>query len=1134
MNRILPLCKIVFLSAFILLQICEAAYCQGPAIINNQSRKNFTEPVIGAGYAGFQIRNGRLWGFGYNPAGGLGIGNTVTQYTPVPIGTGNNWKKITGGFYFTLGIKADGTLWAWGDNSSGQLGIGNITNQLTPVQVGAASNWVNVCAGASHVLAIKADGSLWAWGFNQDGELGINNRIDQNSPVRVGAVSNWVKIACGSNQSYAIQSNGTLWAWGNGHDGAMGNGYINNQLTPFQVGFNSNWVSIAAEPGSLSVMGIQSDGTMWSWGRNDYSQLGLSNTSPSFAIPIQVGTDHDWISASIGISHAVALKSNGTIWATGSNASGQLGIAGATIEYSFTRIGTDTNWVSIAAGSETLNTGFSIGMKSDGTVWSWGNNLFGELGQGNAISTQYAPLQLIPATNDDAWLTISNCEKTGHALKSDGTIWSWGNNINSTIGIGYTVNDLRSRVQTGTDNKWTFISATNNIDPSYSCFVFGTKTNGTLWSWGSTVYGGLGTGGAAGGFANHPMQVGTANNWLFVSGGGAFALGIRSNGSLWSWGANDRKQLGLIDNVDRYTPVQVEFETKWTQVSAGGNFSMALKSNGTLWSWGDNIYGQLGIGITTDQWPNPKKVNGDTDWVAVSAGAFHCIALKADGTIWSWGNNDSSQLGLGNNTSQNIPQKIGNDNDWVGISTSAYSSYAVKANGTVWSWGSNNFGQLGLVNYNRQNLPAQVPNQQNVIQAGRGLQSKFNTILKADRQYICGSGDNTRMELGDNSGISVNFFNCYNYNCLDYALPSNYALTSQNMGEINTPHAMQHGCKLIASVVPKTNINWRSTKHLEGNVWVESAVPVYGGQPFVQRHWQFRVWADPAFLESVVPARFTFYVTQQEFDNFNNHPAALLKLPSGPNDAAGIANLRIGAYNNNSDDNSGLPGSYHFGSTVIKPSAADIVWNPRRNWWEISIDIPSISYTGVIMGMGFIVQTALTALPLKLQSFTAIANPDNTALLRWKVTDQSGIKEYAVERSGDGIQFNSIGTVKANTMSDYTYHFTDQYPLTGLNYYRLRITEWVKESYSQVERLRFDNNGGGISVFPVPAGNVLHLRIGNSNLLNTDLRILDLTGKLQMIYRVNNLNGDINIGNLAVGNYIIECIDGTHVRFVKQ
>lgn len=123
--------------------------------------------------------------------------------------------------------------------------------------------------------------------------------------------------------------------------------------------------------------------------------------------------------------------------------------------------------------------------------------------------------------------------------------------------------------------------------------------------------------------------------------------------------------------------------------------------------------------------------------------------------------------------------------------------------------------------------------------------------------------------------------------------------------------------------------------------------------------------------------------------------------------------------------------------------------------------------------------------------------------------------------------------VTANSMSDFTYNFTDQYPITGLNYYRLRIAELAKESYSQGGRLWFDNNGGGISVFPVPAGKVLRLRIGNSNLLNTNMRILDLTGKLQMIYRVSNLNGDINIGFLAGGSYILECNDGIHVRFVK-
>lgn len=135
MNRLLSFWKTIILLAFILLQINEGGYCLGPAIINNKSRRNFVEPVIGVGYAGFQIHNGRLWSFGYNPAGGLGIGNRVTQYTHIPIGTGNNWKKISGGFYFTRGIKADGILWSWGSNNCGQLELVNYNRQNLLAQV---------------------------------------------------------------------------------------------------------------------------------------------------------------------------------------------------------------------------------------------------------------------------------------------------------------------------------------------------------------------------------------------------------------------------------------------------------------------------------------------------------------------------------------------------------------------------------------------------------------------------------------------------------------------------------------------------------------------------------------------------------------------------------------------------------------------------------------------------------------------------------------------------------------------------------------------------------------------------------------------------------------------------------------
>ena len=181
-----------------------------------------------------------------------------------------------------------------------------------------------------------------------------------------------------------------------------------------------------------------------------------------------------------------------------------------------------------------------------------------------------------------------------------------------------------------------------------------------------------------------------------VSAGVSHTVAIMSNGTLWAWGDNNEGQLGLGDTIDKHSPTQVG-GTDWTSVSAGQYHTVAIMSNGTLWAWGYNANGQLGQeSVSWDPFTSPIQVETDTDWTNVLAGDLYTVAIKSDGTLWAWGQNNKGQLGLENTTQMPSPTQVGSDTNWTSVSAGASHTVAIKSDGTLWAWGNNANGQLGL------------------------------------------------------------------------------------------------------------------------------------------------------------------------------------------------------------------------------------------------------------------------------------------------------------------------------------------------------------------------------------------------------------------------------------------------------
>ena len=375
---------------------------------------------------------------------------------------------------------------------------------------------------------------------------------------------------------------------------------------------------------------------MWSWGANGDGQLGLGSFGNKIS-PGRVGTGTTWAGFSAGEEFTVALKTDGTLWTSGHDDAGQLGDGASYDRQSFVRIGAGTTWAAVSSGNA-----HTLALMSDNTLWAWGRNLYGEMGNGNTGSNNYAPGQIGSGTT---WSAVSTGSYHSHALKSDGTLWAWGLNNFGQLGIGSTI-DCNGPVQVGTGTDWAAVSGGGGGGwVGWGSHTVALKSDNTLWTWGSNVWGQLGDPTITD-CTVLPVQIGTGTTWIAASAGTWHTMALKSDGTLWGWGRGGYGQLGNGTYTDCTVPVQVGTGTTWSAVSAALEHTVALKSDGTLWAWGLNNYGELGNGTKTAS-NAPVQVGTGTDWAAVSSRYFFTVGRKTDGSLWAWGNNGTGQHGDG-------------------------------------------------------------------------------------------------------------------------------------------------------------------------------------------------------------------------------------------------------------------------------------------------------------------------------------------------------------------------------------------------------------------------------------------------------------------------------------------------------
>jgi alpha-tubulin suppressor-like RCC1 family protein len=326
-------------------------------------------------------------------------------------------------------------------------------------------------------------------------------------------------------------------------------------------------------------------------------------------------------------------------------------------------------------------------------LYAWGHNTSGQLGD-NTTAAKSSPVVLGALS----WTSVHNhfSGTTAGAIRSDGKLFTWGANFGGTLGDGSTIS-RSSPVQIGTDN-WTKVRVSGR-----GCLAI--KSDGTLWGWGQNNYGSVGDGTTVN--KSSPVQIGVFTDWTDISTGETHCLGVGNGGRLYGWGRNTNGQLGTSNTTSRSAPQQIGTLTTWTKVAAGQNHSMALRGE-SLFTWGGNASGQLGNGNTTSR-SSPVAV-GALAYQDISAGRLNGAALRnavAGGVLFTWGNNDTGQLGQGTTANRSSPIQV--TGSWSLISLGYRQAAGMKfPSNTIWTWGNNQYGSLGSGTTTNRSSPVQV------------------------------------------------------------------------------------------------------------------------------------------------------------------------------------------------------------------------------------------------------------------------------------------------------------------------------------------------------------------------------------------------------------------------------------------
>lgn len=639
---------------------------------------------------------GSAWGD--NSAGELCNGTLTGTESPTSVSGLSGVTKLAEGGRHVLALLSNGTVEACGDDTFGQLGNGTASANGTSevfAAVPGLSGVTAVAAGEEHSLALLSNGTVMAWGDDAEGQLGNGSTTGSAVPVAIKGLTGVKAIAAGNLFSLALLKNGTVMAWGDNRFGALGNGTEVNSDVPVAVTGLSGVTAIAG--GGFFSLALLSNGTAMSWGDNESDQLGDGqdeSTQPESTTPVAVADLTGVKAISAGTDHAVALLNNGTVMAWGSNNFFQLaqsngfpgGISDSDVPVAITGVSGAT---AIAAGSL-----FTLAVVAGGAVDGWGDNAFGQLGNGTSSSSpsvvQVTGLSGVTAVTagEDGAMVLTGGTAAAAAAAATGPVSSpWriaGSPVDPPSSDGLTDVVFKGVSAGSASDAWA-VGASSAL---FDSLPLAEHWNGTSWTNVSVPL----PSGATTGSLEGVLELSSTNVWAVgsvgaPSGTGNLTLIEHWNGTAWSVIPSPNPETGTGD-TDDLAAIAGTSNDLWAVGSFGTDqFNAMLFEhwNGTAWSFvpPPSEDEEFGTGVTvispTDAWAVGDE-NGDTT-----------ISAHWNGTAWTFVATPILEDGAAPNNLLTAVTATGTDNVWA----SGYESnvdqqnfqipYVLHWNGTAWS-----------------------------------------------------------------------------------------------------------------------------------------------------------------------------------------------------------------------------------------------------------------------------------------------------------------------------------------------------------------------------------------------------------------------------------------------------------------